>query len=235
MKLHVIYRSPNSKKDNDDELCSMIKEMRGTNIVTGDFNLPGIDWSDGTTNEKGRSFYEATSEKFMEQYVTEPTHTSGNILDLVLCDKEEVVSEVKTDGRIGGSDHDLIMFKIREAAGNEKRRAIMDFGRANFVEMRKAMTGINWKQELRDKDVNGMWISIKGTVCRLMNEHIPWKTRRSNKNPPWMDGDIKRCLREKKEAWKKWKETRKEKDRAEHRKKVAETKKKIRKKKNSCE
>ena len=235
VKLHVINRSPNSRKDNDDGLCAMIKEMRGTNVLTGDFNFPGIDWVSGVTNEKGRGFYEAINEQFMEQYVMEPTHTSGNVLDLVLCDKEEVVSEVKTDGRIGGSDHDLITFKMRVAAGKEEERMIRDFGRANFVEMRRGMANVDWQRELSGKDANEMWNSIKGSVCKLMKEHIPMKKRRSNKNPPWMDADIKRCLKEKKEAWKRWKETKKEKDRADYRKKVTEAKKKIKKKKNSHE
>ena len=45
----------------------------------------------------------------------EPTHTSGNILDLVLTDKEGLVSDVKLMGRIGMSDHELILpCKCRE-------------------------------------------------------------------------------------------------------------------------
>ena len=50
-----------------------------------------------------------------------------------------------------------------------------------------------------------------------------------------MDGEIRRCIAEKKKAWKKWKESKKMKDEQDYKKKVAETKKKIRKKKNSHE
>ena len=48
----------------------------------------------------------------MQQHVEEPTHKSGNILDLVLCDQEGMVKEVKGEGRVGKSDHDVISFKL---------------------------------------------------------------------------------------------------------------------------
>ena len=40
VRIHVVYGSPNSKKANDDGLCTWVKEMRGTNILIGDFNFP---------------------------------------------------------------------------------------------------------------------------------------------------------------------------------------------------
>ena len=43
-----------------------------------------------------------------------------------------------------------------------------------------------------------------------------------------MDNEIKKLIEEKKKAWKKWKESKKETDRLEYKKVVAKTKKKIR-------
>ena len=42
-KLHVVYRSPNSQKANDDDLNKWIKEMTGANVLIGDFNFPDVD------------------------------------------------------------------------------------------------------------------------------------------------------------------------------------------------
>ena len=58
--------------------------MTGPNLLMGDFNFPDVDWASGSAGSKGRDFYEATTEAFFEQHVTEPSHASGNILDLVL-------------------------------------------------------------------------------------------------------------------------------------------------------
>ena len=112
IKIHVIYRSPNSKRENDDALNKWVNEMIGTNIIIGDLNYPDIDWDGGTAGSRGRGFFEATQNRFMDQHVTEPTHVSGNILDVILCDKEGLIRSVKMEGRIGKSDHDMISFDI---------------------------------------------------------------------------------------------------------------------------
>ena len=106
LAIHLVYRSPNSSKDNDNALVKWMKEFRGTNIMIGDYNFPDINWADGTAGAKGREFHEATLEAGMEQYVDEATHTSGNVLDLVLSDHENIVKSVNVNGRIGKSDHD---------------------------------------------------------------------------------------------------------------------------------
>ena len=112
VKIHVVYRSPNSRRENDEELCNWVKGMSGSNVFVGDFNFPDIDWGNGTSGSRGCGFYEATEEVFLEQFVTTPTHNSGNVLDLILCNREEMVKEVKAEGRIGRSDHDMIGFKL---------------------------------------------------------------------------------------------------------------------------
>ena len=43
VRLHVVYRSPNSSKSNDDALAKWVKEMHGQNVLIGDFNFPDID------------------------------------------------------------------------------------------------------------------------------------------------------------------------------------------------
>ena len=72
----------------------------------------------------------------MEQLVDGPTHLSGNTLDLVLCDREGVVSSVNTKGRIGKSDHEIIEFQIcLDNEAKKSKRAMPDYRRANFSEM----------------------------------------------------------------------------------------------------
>ena len=39
----------------------------------GDLNYTGINWRKGTSDLKGRPFYDACSDNFIEQYVTEAT------------------------------------------------------------------------------------------------------------------------------------------------------------------
>ena len=70
LNIHVIYRSPNSKKENAEALIRWINNMNGINIIIGDLNFPDIEWETGTSGSRGRGFYEATSDRFFEQHVT---------------------------------------------------------------------------------------------------------------------------------------------------------------------
>ena len=110
--MHVVYRSPNSSKQNDESLYKWLNEMRGNYIIVGDFNFPDIRWEAGCAGAKGRKFYETVTNQFMEQHVDGETHCKGNILDLILSNKEEMVSDVSMEGKIGGSDHEMIQFRI---------------------------------------------------------------------------------------------------------------------------
>ena len=236
VKLHVIYRSPNSNKSNDEELTKWVKEMRGQNVLIGDLNYPDIDWLTGTAGSKGREFYDATAEMFMQQYVEEATHKSGNTLDLVLCDQEDMIRDVKGEGRIGKSDHDVISFTMNVSPNKTaNKRMTMNFKKAKFGEMRARMREMDWHEILRGKGANDMWIALKGCVVGLMNDLIPMKETRAKTSPQWFDRDLKKSIEKKKDAWRKWKQTGGTREKEEYRKRVNETKKKVKNKKNALE
>ena len=236
VKLHVIYRSPNSSRNNDEALARWVKEMSGKNVLIGDFNFPDIDWTSGCAGGKGREFYDATAEMFMEQHVEEATHRSGNMLDLVLCDQEGMVKEVTGEGRLGKSDHDIVSFLLCvQPNKTTNQRMTMDFRKAKFEVMRERMREIKWREILRDKDANEMWISIRGCMERLMSELIPRKKTKAKTNPQWFDKSIKKSIEKKKQAWKRWKQTGGAREEREYRREVNETKKKIRNRKNALE
>ena len=145
VNLHVVYRSPNSSVDNDAALCNYIKETRGINILIGDFNFPDVDWTNGKSGSKGRKFYEATTEAFLEQHVEESTHNSGNVLDLILTNKEGLVSNVRMLGRIGMSDHELISFDVNiENKKLSDNPTNLNYRRANISKMRTELEMDDW-------------------------------------------------------------------------------------------
>ena len=83
----------------------------------GDFNLPKIDWetweTDSTNlNDLENKYLEAIQDSFLYQYITKPTRNRINnnpsILDLVLTNKQGMVSEVEIIRC--KSDHSWITF-----------------------------------------------------------------------------------------------------------------------------
>ena len=236
INVHAIYRSPNSKKENDDELCKWVENMNGTNIIIGDLNYPDIDWENGTSGSRGRNFFEATAGRYMEQHVQEPTHLNGNILDLILCDQEGIITSVKTLGRIGNSDHETVAFNITvNGREGEDVKTSWNFRKARFKEMREAMVETDWKKELTGKTTDEMWVFIRGRVKGLMSKFIPRRKMKKKDEPKWMTADIRKSILSKRKAWKRWKETGRWTDREEYRKRERETKKKIRQSKNRVE
>ena len=236
IKIHVVYRSPNSNEQNDASLCEYVEKMRGTNVLIGDFNFPDIDWGNGVSGSKGRRFFETAIEKSLEHHVDEATHISGNKLDLILSDKEGLICDVKTLGRVGRSDHELIAFQIKvEKKNNGKAPPRRNFRRTKFKEMKDELKKINWAEKLSGKNVNEMWEAIQNKLNDLIRRFVPLRKTSLKRDPQWMDSETKQLIRKKREAWKRWKQRGTECLREEYKKYENEVKKKITKKKNKVE
>ena len=234
--INIVYRSPNSSSDNDASLCRLVKEMRGTYVCIGDFNFPGIRWGTGRCDAKSRAFYEEVEENFLVQHVDEPTQTSGNILDLVLSKDDDLVRSVEHEGRLGKSDHEMLMVTVRmdlvePVVPNNSR----DYDKANFDEMRREMEEEDWST-LSQKGVEECWSIIRGRLERLVDDWVPWRRRRrGNDAPRWMNAEIRKAVTQKKKAWKRWKCSRREEEKEKYMEWEAKTKKLIRNRKNALE
>ena len=232
LAINIIYRSPNSSSNNDASLCNLVKEMRGTFVCIGDFNFPGIGWGTGRSDAKSRAFYEEVEENFLFQHVDEPTHRSGNILDLVLSKDEHLVRSVEHEGRLGKSDHEMLMVTVsmelvKAVVPNNSR----DYDRANFEEMRREMEDEDWAT-LNQKGVEECWSIIHGRMEKLVDDWVPWRKRRGGKDAPrWMNSEVRKSVTQKKKAWKRWKCSGREEEKKKYLEWEAKTKKLIRNRK----
>jgi len=74
-------------------------------------------------NVNGKKFWKLTQDCFLTQHVHTPTR-SGNIFDLVLStEREGIVDEVKIDGCIANSNHNVITWRFHsgELAKRDKK------------------------------------------------------------------------------------------------------------------
>ena len=171
----------------------------------------------------------------MEQHVDAETHSKGNILDLILSNKDDMVSEVNMEGKIGGSDHEMIQFKINinESRSNSVKE-FRDYGRADWKEMR-AMMSKDWTNILAGKDVNEMWQILKSTINDAIDKFVPMRKSKEKIEPKWMNNQIRKQIAKKKASWAKWKKSKREMDKREYKQIERETKKMIRNSKNRLE
>ena len=208
--------------------------MRGSSVLIGDFNFPGIRWGSGRSDAKSRPFFDAIEDNFLAQHVDEPTHKSGNILDLVISKDEHLVENVEHEGRLGKSDHEMLLVALNlemiEAVVPTNSR---DYGKANFEEMRRELRDESWEC-ISHTGVEECWSILRGRLKKLVDDWVPWKRKGMN-TPRWMNGEIRKAVNEKKRAWNKWKRTGREEEKKEYLMWEKKTKKLIRNRKNALE
>ena len=115
----IFYRPPDTNRDYMKELKKTICWASSAHfdqvlLLSGDFNLPKIDWSNGTAisgdsihNDLGKLF----EDHFMWQMVYLPTR-GNNILDLIVTTIPEKVSNFIGLDDILSTDHKLISFEL---------------------------------------------------------------------------------------------------------------------------
>ena len=153
MKKHVQYTwctaPPSSSAENGNWLAEMVNSCPTNTLMIGDFNLPGINWKNLTSDTgKGAQFLDACTERGLNQLVHFPTHNKGNILDLVLSDTPDSVHSVASHGRLGRSDHDMIVVRINVGKRQKKLPELTkNWRKADWEKMKYEMGQRDWQGE----------------------------------------------------------------------------------------
>ena len=198
--VYLLYRSPNAQPEAMAELTHLVKNAEKSSIIFGDFNLPEINWESGTTAARSREFLAATEDALMEQLVPFSTQVRGNTLDLVLSNIPERIMEVREEGRLGSSDHDMIGVKIACGPAKDKVKVALNWRRADWNGIRAGMDRVNWKRELKGTADN-MWRAFKTKVLREVDKNVPSMKVRGGGRPAWIDKNLLAEIKQKKRLW----------------------------------
>ena len=88
-------------------------DHKNKNVCTmGDFNYRNVDWINIVINHKLDDFIDIIEDNFLKQIVSESTR-EDSILDLIIRNKENLVSNMEIDGKLGSSDQQEMRFKIK--------------------------------------------------------------------------------------------------------------------------
>ncbi|XP_072022866.1 uncharacterized protein [Amphiura filiformis] len=184
-------------------------------ILTGDFNLPSIDWGTYSLDDNpqyGLAVNEAMLDlvnKFnLERKVLEPTRLD-NILDLILTTVPECVKDVMVIP--GMSDHEAVTAECDTniQTNKKKPRAVHIYRKANIEGIEKELN--EFSQDFfasnKSRSTSENWDHFKATLECVMTNHIPTKTISGRWNLPWMNDDLKRLMKKRRrryDAWKKY-------------------------------
>jgi hypothetical protein len=189
IQIGVVYRSP-SANDIADVMLSMemsnqVTQFHGESIIVGDFNLPklytpfGIDPS-----VVGSPLPDVFNELGLFQKVFEPTR-GANILDLVLTNDCQLVTNVSVTEKFAGSDHERVTLSInippvRSFTSTQSSSFI--YSQGDYVRMNEFLSSVNWDELFFDAvSTNDMWCIFKDFVDYAMHEYIPKGNRKEQK------------------------------------------------------
>jgi len=203
IKLYVIYRSPNSPRDNDAALQQVIGLADKDSIYIGDFNYPDIDWKKMTcTSANSRGFLDTVMDNFLHQFVDFPTRKQ-NILDLLLARDPNLVDDTRCAGKLGKSDHDTIQFIIHQNPSGPPPSVerVPNFSKACFDDIKRELSRKNWELVLDGMTTEQAWLHVKNTISSLTSQYVPFAPRRTSSRPMWMSSSAIRAVRKKQRKW----------------------------------
>ena len=168
--------------------------------------------------------------------VSFPTHNKGNILDLVLTDGPDSVYSVASHGRLGRSDHDMILIKLDVGAQQKKRPELTkNWRRADWSSMKEEMGQHDWQAEMDELRTEDAWKLFKTTVDALVERHVPLRVIRTNGRPPWLSVSLLQEIRHKRRLWAKYRRSPTQENKDQYCEAEKSVQKKIRKAKRAVE
>ena len=182
----VVYRSPNSSSQQNAVMETMIRTVADSNysyfLVMGDFNYPQIDWSSESTfeaeNHPAHCFLMCIQDCFLHQHIREPTHyrhgQTANILDLILTNGDELVSDLQYTEPIGKSHHTTLIWNLncyQQRASTNTLKYSYDKG--DYEGARKFIAAVNWEENLRDLPLEELWFSVKDCINEGTGTYVP--------------------------------------------------------------
>ncbi|KAL3853831.1 hypothetical protein ACJMK2_017332 [Sinanodonta woodiana] len=187
------YRQPSSQLNILEELEKSVETVLKTDngrlpnaILSGDFNLPSIDWNTNTVKDNPQygsvmntELVEITTNNDLQQMVTEATR-GNNILDLLFTTNPALVYNIEIHP--GMSDLGVIITDINLKAKTSKKkpRKVHLFKKADWdnfkTDVEQELTKFLKDQEkVETSTTEDLWLFLKETIMNAVNKHIPQK------------------------------------------------------------
>lgn len=200
----VVYRTPNAPVEFleglNEFLCKYVNDTTKV-IMTGDFNLPHVNWAlltaGGIDILNGEKIIDITFNHNLTQIVKEYTRItdqSQSTLDLVFI--TENISDYEISIVEGISDHKMILFTIPLPRQGHCRVArpliVKDFTRADDTSIIDYLeTSLETLDQLSiTSTVDDLWNFFKTTTSFCINSFVPNKTKKTYRTNPWITREI---------------------------------------------
>ena len=171
-------------------------------ILIGDFNFPDIDWDSLSGDHHHSNIFCDIVYRFnLLQYVEQPTHKMGNILDLVLSNDTDLVKDLSIDSSQNHSplsDHFKISFKVPTASpppsGNTQSRYAMNYSKADWMGLTSYLLDYDFSHFYSINDIDTLWSLLKQVLLDSAQLFVPKFKVKATQNPKWFNSEIRHEL-----------------------------------------
>ena len=124
--------------------------------------------------------------------IEEPTRRSA-LLVLMLTNKEGLVGDVKVEGSLGCSDHEVVEFRILRGGSRAKSKiTTLDFRKSDFDLFKGLLSRFPWDKALEGRGAQESWSISKVCLLQAQERSIP-RSRKSGQNarrPLWVNKGV---------------------------------------------
>ena len=200
----LAYRPPSTKIENTSRLYDLLRKIPKNTLLIGDINIPQVDWEEmRATGPRGQELLNVILEEELEQLVSFPTHDKGNKLDLVITNMANNIIAVSEDGKLGRSDHCIIVTEVKVPKLEKKsKKKSPNWSKADHVGLRNYLARRDWDNMMKNKSVEEAWRILKDELELATGKFVPFSTVKNQDEPKWLNREIIRAIRRKKRAWK---------------------------------
>jgi len=217
--LGTVYHSPNSSPQNHEYLRSLIQDSCSQEydniVIMGDFNMPGIDWEAWNGhNNRDNCFIQTLQDHYLYQLVENPTRyrtgQNPSLVDLVLTNKEELISDLTYTDPLGKSDHLCLRFEIQvDPEKNDTTQLRYRMDRGDYEKMANMFQSCEWERNTKDLDIEETWNYFQAEYDHAVKTCIPISKVKPARwrRPLWMTGEAMKLTKRKYWAWQRYRRT----------------------------
>ena len=205
----VVYIPPSSSEGTWlsllDYLHSLFTSVDVPIFVVGDFNCPDINWQLLSAPSKFSSLLcDLIFDLQLTQCVELPTHLKGNILDLIITNSVNRISDVVVhQNQFTTSDHFLISFLALTALpkiSHHHPLTFLNYDKADYKGMCDFLMDWDFSNCLDSSTVEVIWSDIKDAITTAISRFVPTftTTHRHAHLPKWFNQQLRhnlKCLR----------------------------------------
>jgi Reverse transcriptase (RNA-dependent DNA polymerase)/Endonuclease-reverse transcriptase len=210
IKICLVYRPPGSIPNTFRDLNLLIRHfnsLRGSKIYIGDFNFPKVNWEKWINSSPNKAENEIIDSLlnnwaisgFM-QFVDKPTHVKGNILDLILTDNIDLVSDISIGCNFSTSTHFVVSCTFWCSRENPPPSHFRGFKLAKYKKLSYILANVDWENAFQlCVSPDSFADTFYSILNPLIEKYVPILSRQRKRN--FFSKTIKLAARRKKRAF----------------------------------